>query len=67
MRLPIYDLKAESKVSVALVLITYTFNCLIGVVKLICALLSTNIYEINVQFKNLKTIDILLVRNEIKI
>jgi hypothetical protein len=29
-------------------------------VKLICALLSTNIYEINVQFKNLKTIDILL-------
>ena len=28
--------------------------------KLICGLLSTNIYEINVQFKDLKTIDILL-------
>merc|ERR1712226_968647 len=32
----------------------------LSVVKLICALLSTNIYEINVQFRNLKTIDILL-------
>ena len=38
------------------------FIILLGVVKLICALLSTNIYEINVQFRNLKTIDILLVR-----
>ena len=33
----------------------------LGVVKLICALLSTNIYEVNVQLKNLQTIDMLLV------
>ena len=40
---------------------------ILGVVKLISALLSTNIYEINVQFRNLKTIDILLVRTKLNI